>query len=170
MAISDLHLASAVNRAAFEGLPEGGDDWLILAGDVAEDLDHLAHAFRTASQRYARVIWTPGNHELWTVTKGDRLAGPRKYEAIVELARSYGVVTPEDPYQVWKGEGGPCVIVPLFLLYDYTFRPQGMSRDEAVAWAQAAGAVSESLNLSKARRTCMGAEQRDCRGAGGLAQ
>src|SRR5260370_15852800 len=53
-----------------------------------------------------------------------------------------GVVTPEDPYPVWHGPGGPVTIAPLFLLYDYTFRPDGAATKEAaLAPAYAAGVV-----------------------------
>src|SRR5260370_35745375 len=52
-----------------------------------------------------------------------------------------GGVTPEDPYRVWHGTGGPVTIAPLFLLYDYTFRPDGAATKEAaLAQAYAAGA------------------------------
>lgn len=62
---------------------------------------------------------------------------------LVELCRGLGVVTPEDPYPVWEGDGGPAVVVPLFLLYDYTFRPDGTSnKEESLARAYAAGVVA----------------------------
>jgi hypothetical protein len=50
-------------------------------------------------------------------------------------------LTPEDPYVVWQGEGGPAVLAPLFLLYDYSFRPENVSREEAIAWAAESGVV-----------------------------
>src|SRR5262249_4672573 len=83
------------------------------------------------------------NHELWT-PPGDPvgLRGEARYRALVELCRGIDVVTPEDPYPVWSGEGGPVTVAPLFLLYDYTFRLAGGStKDEALAVAHAAGVV-----------------------------
>jgi hypothetical protein len=59
----------------------------------------------------------------------------------VELCRKYEVLTPEDPYVVWEGEGGPAVLAPLFLLYDYSFRPEHVSRERAIAWAAESGVV-----------------------------
>lgn len=151
MAISDLHLSSPVNRAAFEQLPSSPADWLVLAGDVAETLAHLEWAFRIARARFARVIWTPGNHELWVTGREPLLSGPSKYAAIVDLARSLGIVTPEDPYPVWEGPGGPCLVVPLFTLYDYSFRPPTISREEVVAWARSAGmACADEIVLNPA--------------------
>lgn len=138
VAISDLHLASAVNRDALAALPDFPDDWLIVAGDVAERFDHMAQAFEALSRRFARVIWVPGNHELWSVPDeaGQPPArGEARYRALVALARSFGVLTPEDPFPLWQGPGGPCVIAPLFLLYDYSFRPTTVSREDVVPWA-----------------------------------
>ncbi|MCR6632889.1 MAG: metallophosphoesterase [Magnetospirillum sp.] len=140
LAISDLHLSAAVNRHALEGLRDHSEDWVILAGDVAEKIEHLRLAFSHFTRRFARVIWLPGNHELWSVPEDDGeppLRGETRYRALVELARSFGVVTPEDPYPLWTGPGGPCVVAPLFLLYDYSFRPADVPRDEVVSWAAA---------------------------------
>ena len=58
-----------------------------------------------------------------------------------ELCRRHGVHTPEDPYLTWDGEGGPCLLVPLFLLYDYSFRPADVAEQDAVAWAAPSGDV-----------------------------
>lgn len=52
------------------------------------------------------------------------------------------MLTPEDPFPVWNGSGGPVRIVPLFLLYDYTFRPEGTAtKEEALALAYKTGVV-----------------------------
>jgi 3',5'-cyclic AMP phosphodiesterase CpdA len=140
LAISDLHLAGADNRDALAALPDFPDDWVILAGDVAERFIHLRLAFAEFTRRFQRVIWVPGNHELWSIPEDDDtplLRGEARYRAQVELARSFGVVTPEDPYPLWTGPGGDCVIAPLFLLYDYSFRPDTVPRDKVLSWAAA---------------------------------
>ncbi|HYG61948.1 MAG TPA: metallophosphoesterase, partial [Thermoanaerobaculia bacterium] len=49
--------------------------------------------------------------------------------------RDFGVLTPEDPYPVWPGEGPRCILAPLFLLYDYSFRPDDVPEDQAISWA-----------------------------------
>lgn len=47
-----------------------------------------------------------------------------------------GVVTPEDPYPIWEGSGqSPLTVAPMFLLYDYSWRPEGLSQEEALAAA-----------------------------------
>lgn len=139
-AISDLHLGFRENREALAGLSRHPDDWLILGGDVGESLDHLKLALEITTDRFARVLWSPGNHELWS-TGRDSLKGEAKYRALVELCREHDVLTPEDPYMSWEGRGGPCVLAPLFLLYDYSFRPDGVSREDAVSWAAESGVL-----------------------------
>jgi hypothetical protein len=60
----------------------------------------------------------------------------------VELCRRLGVLTPEDPYPVFDGQGGPVRVAPLFLLYDYTFRPPGTrTKEEGLAYAHRTGVV-----------------------------
>jgi 3',5'-cyclic AMP phosphodiesterase CpdA len=143
-AISDLHVGYAENRKIVEELrPESAADWLIVAGDVGEMVADIEWALGTLNERFATVIWVPGNHELWT-PRDDPIAlrGVARYRRLVEMCRGAGVVTPEDPYQIWEGEGGPAVISPLFLLYDYTFRPPGTTtEEEALAKAYEAGVV-----------------------------
>lgn len=144
LAISDVHVAHPDNRAMLAGLwPDSDRDWLLVAGDVAERTSDLRWALELLAARFARVVWVPGNHELWTAP-ADR-AGPRgeqRYRGLVELCRSLGVVTPEDPYPMWTGPHGPVVVAPLFLLYDYSFRPAGVrTKEEALARAYRAGVV-----------------------------
>jgi 3',5'-cyclic AMP phosphodiesterase CpdA len=143
-AISDLHVGFAENRAFVEGLrPEEDGDWLVVAGDVAEHFADVEWALGTLAAKYAKVIWVPGNHELWT-PKDDpvQLRGESRYRRLVDMCRGLGVLTPEDPYAVWEGEGGPVTIVPLFILYDYSFRPEGATnKAEALEIAYKAGVV-----------------------------
>ena len=44
----------------------------------------------------------------------------------------------KDPYPVWPAADGPkLVIAPMFLLYDYSFRPDDIAAADVVAWAAA---------------------------------
>jgi 3',5'-cyclic AMP phosphodiesterase CpdA len=145
-AISDVHVGHRRNREAIAALPDYGDDWIILAGDVGESEEHLDFTLRELGRRFARVLWVPGNHELWTVSSAS--AGPAgdgrgedKYQRLVALCRRHGASTPEDEYPIWTGEGGPHVIAPLFVLYDYSFRPDDVTAAGALAWAEATGVV-----------------------------
>jgi hypothetical protein len=89
------------------------------------------------------VIWVPGNHELWTLsTDPVQLRGEARYQYLVSMCRGLGVLTPEDPFPVWTGTAGPLVIVPLFVLYDYTFLPDGTTtKAEALSLAYETGIV-----------------------------
>ena len=45
-----------------------------MAGDVAEQVADVEWALRLLRERFARVIWVPGNHELWTRGQGSGVA------------------------------------------------------------------------------------------------
>jgi 3',5'-cyclic AMP phosphodiesterase CpdA len=150
LAVSDLHVRYAENRAVVEGLrPTTDGDWLIVAGDVAEQVDDVRWALALLRERFASVIWVPGNHELWTRSKDPTpLRGEARYRHLVEVCRELDVLTPEDPFPVWEGEGGPAVVAPLFLLYDYSFLPEGTSTaEEGLAAAYKAGVVCTDEHL-----------------------
>jgi 3',5'-cyclic AMP phosphodiesterase CpdA len=144
LALSDLHVAHPQNREIVAGLmPGNDDDWLLLAGDVGESYPDIEWALRTLADKYATVVWTPGNHELWTRRQDPvGLRGEQRYLALVELCRKIGIRTPEDPYPVWHGPGGPVTIAPVFLLYDYTFRPDGaLTKEQGLELAYEKGIV-----------------------------
>jgi 3',5'-cyclic AMP phosphodiesterase CpdA len=143
-AISDLHVNHAENRAFVEQLaPAAVDDWLIVCGDVAESFADVEWALGLLASRFAKVLWAPGNHELLTQPGDDgEPRGEARYLQLVELCRRLGVATPEDPYPVWDGAGGPVVVAPLFLLYDYSFGVNvAPTKAEALRLAEAAGVV-----------------------------
>ncbi len=161
-AISDLHLSQKENREALEAFGAGterrfDEDWLIVAGDVGERVEHLQFALAILTRRFQRVIWTPGNHDLWCPAGAtDRTRGQARYDELVDICRNAGVLTPEDPYERWPGlsdvEGAdadqrPIYIAPLFLLFDYSFRPADVPREAAVAWARASGVAASDETL-----------------------
>jgi 3',5'-cyclic AMP phosphodiesterase CpdA len=126
-AISDLHTGHTGNKPVTESIhPSTPDDWLIVAGDVAERTDEIHWALDLLRKRFAKVIWVPGNHELWTTNNDPmQIFGKARYDYLVNICDEMGIITPEHPFPVWNEEGGPATIVPMFLLYDYTFLPQG---------------------------------------------
>lgn len=138
-ALSDLHVGVAANRRTVEALPAHPDDWLILAGDLGETEAHLEFVLETACPRYARVFWVPGNHELWT-SGTPPLHGQAKYERLLEVCAAYGVFTPEDPWPTVPGHDD-LVLACMFLLYDYSWAPAGLTPPEAVQWAADGGIV-----------------------------
>ena len=150
LALSDLHVAHPQNKMIVEDLrPQSADDWLLLAGDVGELYPDIEWALSTLADRFATVVWTPGNHELWTRGKNPvDLKGEQRYLALVDLCRSLGIHTPEDPFPVWPGPGGPVTIAPVFLLYDYTFRPDGaLTKEQGLKLAYEKGIVCSDEKL-----------------------
>lgn len=144
LAISDVHVGNPENREVVEGLwAESDNDWLIVAGDVGELVSEIEWAMRVLHDRFHTVIWVPGNHELWTPPQDPvALRGMARYQHLVDLCRGLGVITPEDPYPLWQGPGGPARIAPLFLLYDYTFLVDGThTKEQSLAYAYQTGIV-----------------------------
>lgn len=149
-AISDLHLDYRVNREALEDLPDHGDDWLITGGDLCTKGEHLRSALACLSRKFAKLFWIPGNHELWTSTDPETkisLAGEAKYQHLVNICREFGVHTPEDAFVTWPGSPEPHVIAPLFIPYDYSFRPAHVTLEQAVPWAMDAGILCRDEKL-----------------------
>jgi len=140
LAISDLHLDHRKNLEALRQLPDHRDDWLIIAGDIGHRVESLREAIAILGPRFARLIWVPGNHDLWTVSAGDddpspELRGEAKYDHLVSLCREHGVLTPEDPYPELRFGDTDYVLAPLFTLYDYSYRPADVPLQGAVRWA-----------------------------------
>ena len=144
LAISDLHVSYPRNRQWVSDLPPGEPgDWLLVVGDVGEKAEDIEWVLRTLSGRFGTVVWVPGNHDLWAHPRDPMaLRGEARYQHLVQVCRDLGVITPEDPYPVFDGPGGPVLIVPLFVLYDYSFRPDGArTKDEGLAIAYRTGII-----------------------------
>jgi predicted phosphodiesterase len=142
-AVSDLHCSYHENWQIVERLqPESSNDWLVVAGDVGSTFSEIERALRQLRQRYAKVIWVPGNHELWVSDPYAQLRGEARYQALVQICRNNDVLTPEDEFAIWSGPDGPVTIVPLFQLYDYSWRAPGTkTKKESLDYAYRSGVV-----------------------------
>jgi 3',5'-cyclic AMP phosphodiesterase CpdA len=143
-AVSDLHVTHPQNRRIVEQMrPATNADWLIVCGDVSETLKDVEWALGVLRERFATVLWVPGNHELWTCPDEDvTLRGEARYLHLVDTCRRLGVLTPEDTYPIWDGVGGPVTVAPLFLLYDYTFGCNiASTKERSLARAHEVGVV-----------------------------
>ncbi|WP_134046340.1 metallophosphoesterase family protein [Amycolatopsis arida] len=145
-ATSDLHVTHRGNGPVVDTIrPSSPEDWLIVAGDVAERVPAITDTLAMLRERFAKVVWVPGNHELWT-TDGDpvRARGEQRYAELVRRCRALDVLTPEDEFPVWPHAGRPLTIAPLFLLYDYSWRvpeTEGLPVAAALDHAREAGVV-----------------------------
>jgi 3',5'-cyclic AMP phosphodiesterase CpdA len=143
-ATSDLHSSFSENRRIIDGMrPESSDDWLIVAGDVDDTFSKIEKTLSLLRGRYAKVIWTPGNHELWTLRDDPvQLRGAARYQALVQMCRDNDILTPEDEFAIWPDPNGPVTIVPLFLLYDHSWLAPGtINKKESLEYAYDTGVV-----------------------------
>src|SRR5579859_6287080 len=98
-AVSDLHLGYRANREIADRIkPVGPDDWLLIAGDVSERVSDLEWVLRLLTSRFARVVWVPGNHDLWTHASDPvALRGEERYLHLVDVCRRAGRARPDRP-------------------------------------------------------------------------
>jgi predicted phosphodiesterase len=127
-AVSDLHVDFEPNAAWVANLSrhEFTDDIIIVAGDVSDDLRLVEGCLGALAKRFAKVMFVPGNHDLWVVRDGDEAGSIAKLEKLRNVAEQCGVST--SPQVV-----GRLAIVPLLSWYDYSF---GEPSEELLsAWA-----------------------------------
>jgi predicted phosphodiesterase len=110
-AVSDLHTDHLGNsrRVRHISTVDFVDDVLVVAGDIAHDLEIIGWTLAELRARFARVFYVPGNHELW-VRDGER-DSIEKFGVILRLCDDIGVET-------HPGKVGDHWIVPLFSWYD----------------------------------------------------
>jgi predicted phosphodiesterase len=110
-AISDLHTdfkenwayIHLISREAFQR------DALIVAGDIADNLEIIEGTLKLLRTRFGQVCYLPGNHELWTRDpSGDAV---KKLDQVRRLCSRLDIHT-----QPLKADG--CWIIPLFSWYD----------------------------------------------------
>ena len=148
LAISDLHLKYEKNQEFLKGITAHKDDWLILAGDLGEGVSELAFAFDNLKSKFKKLIWVPGNHELWTMPHDPgALRGEYKYQELVSFCKKHDVITPEDDYVKVRFADKDYYIVPTFVLYDYSFRPDEVQYEDVIQWASEGDIVSVDESL-----------------------
>lgn len=107
----NLDWLRALSRADFT------DDVLVVAGDLSDELDLVKTCFDELVPRYRKLLFLPGNHDLWTARSGK---GPsfEKFETLNDLCQGYGIETGTMTL-------GKTLIVPLLAWYDYSFGEPG---------------------------------------------
>lgn len=114
-AVSDIHVDYPQNLEWVLGLDCQGyqADVLLLAGDVSEDMMLLERVLRGCVERFAKVMFVPGNHDLW-VRRCTHDCSLAKFEGILKLCSELGVAT--EPFEYAGVE-----FLPLFSWYDFSF-------------------------------------------------
>ncbi|MGH8077367.1 MAG: metallophosphoesterase [Lysobacter sp.] len=124
-ALSDIHIDYAANRRWIEGLSEFDyrGDVLILAGDLSDSLALVNQCFAAIARRFLKVLYVPGNHDLWVLRDVPGLLSFGKLELVRAAAAEHGVSMA--PFHC-----GPVSIVPLFSWYDDSFGTPGQALRE----------------------------------------
>ena len=123
---SDLHVDYPENRAWLEKLSTGEyqDDILVLAGDISHSRDKLCRVFSALASRFRKVLFVPGNHDLW-MAPGEPGDSFQKCDHVLALAEAHGVCT-------GVLHCGAFALVPLLAWYDFTFAQQTIG--STVCW------------------------------------
>lgn len=115
-AVSDLHIDYEMNARWVRSLSSVDylDDVLILAGDITDKQDLLEWCLTTLSRRFKRVLFVPGNHELWTVRERSGKDSLQKFHEVIATVESSGA----SMHAFCESEVS---IIPLLGWYDYSF-------------------------------------------------
>lgn len=119
-AISDIHVDYEVNARWVRALSSADfrDDLLILAGDVTHKLPELAACLDTLAARFAKVLFVPGNHDLWVIGGPDGRDSLQKFAEVAAVVRDSGATM--SPH--WHGD---VLFAPLLGWYDFSFGAPG---------------------------------------------
>lgn len=125
-AVSDLHTDFEQNMVWLRGLSRTAytHDALIVAGDVSDDTAVLEATLRECTDRFASVIFVPGNHDVWTQRKASTPSQNSftKLRELQALCARLGVIT--QPTVLFSGrqqDAAPVLVVPLLSWYHAAF-------------------------------------------------
>ena len=115
-ALSDIHVDFTENARWIANLSiaEYQDDVLILAGDVSDAQRQLDWCLSTLTKRFKKVLFVPGNHDLWVVREDREKNSLQKFDDICAVVQSSGA-----SMQAFHEQG--ISIIPLLGWYDYSF-------------------------------------------------
>jgi predicted phosphodiesterase len=115
-ALSDIHIDYSENARWVANLSRGEyqDDVLILAGDVTDTPSLLDWCLSTLTRRFKKVMFVPGNHELWVMREDRTKNSLQKFDEVCAVVESTGA-----SMQAFHQSG--LSIIPLLGWYDYSF-------------------------------------------------
>lgn len=119
-AISDIHVDIPENLRLVNSWTDTDfkNDVLIVAGDVTDDLSLLKTVLTSLTQKFLKVCYVPGNHELWIRQVENTYCHNNsidKFHAILTLCDSIGVHT--KPIKVQCYNDTAAWVVPIFSWY-----------------------------------------------------
>lgn len=115
-ALSDIHVDYEANARWIANLSiaEYRDDVLILAGDVTDKRRLLEWCLSALANRFKKVLFVPGNHDLWVRDEDREINSLQKFEEVCAVVEGSGA-----SMQAFRGQG--VSIIPLLAWYDYSF-------------------------------------------------
>ena len=115
-ALSDIHIDYSENAKWIANLSvaEYQDDVLILAGDVSATRRLLDWCLSTLAKRFKKVLFVPGNHDLWVVREDRDKNSLQKFDDVCAVVASAGA-----SMHAFHEQG--VSIIPLLGWYDYSF-------------------------------------------------
>ena len=142
LVVSDVHYdhpgarewADSLSRTSYQ------DDALVVAGDVGDTFVAVRYCLRAFKERFRRVLYVPGNHDLWLRPKGQHSDEPARFAdsvakllALWQLCDELGVDT--GPAQL----SPQLAVLPLDSWYSCEFdkhdpRPGGVRFDSFCKW------------------------------------
>lgn len=155
-ALSDIHVDVETNARWVEGLSfqDYQDDVLILAGDISDLPRKLAACLEAFALRFMKVVYVPGNHDLWVLRGARGKNSFDKFEEVSAIATDCGV-----SMQPFRHKG--VTLVPLLGWYDYSF---GMPSKElldtwmdfkACRWPEGVGVREISAYFVQKNQLCV---------------
>jgi len=121
-ALSDIHVDYDANANWVRSLSrfDYRDDLLILAGDVCHKQKLLASCVSAFAERFRKVVFAPGNHDLWVLGESKEKTSLQKFREVEATVRENGAYM--EPL-ILDG----LLVMPLLGWYDYSF---GLPNDE----------------------------------------
>jgi len=115
-ALSDIHVDYDANARWIAALStaEYQDDVLILAGDVSDTRRLLEWCLGTLARKFMKVLFVPGNHELWVIREDRGKDSLQKFDDVCRVVESSGA-----SMRPFRARG--LAILPLLGWYDYSF-------------------------------------------------
>src|SRR6202007_1195330 len=115
-ALSDLHIDYDENArwVANLSIAEYQDDVLILAGDVTDTRRLFEWCLSTLAKRFYKVLFVPGNHDLWVAREDHGKNSLQKFDDICAVVESSGA-----SMQAFCEQD--VSIIPVLGWYDYSF-------------------------------------------------
>lgn len=126
--VSDLHIDYDYNKQWVLNISneEYKNDVLILAGDVTDNTSDLSMCFLKLAGSFGKVLFVPGNHDLWVRDSNLNINSFNKLDTIRSIAHECGIIMQTYTYKT-------LTIIPLYGWYDFSFgKPDG---DTVMKWA-----------------------------------